>query len=165
MLFICFHMANISSRIFRSDSELYGSFGKWNPMVAFLMWLPNGNFHIVYMLKLILYCRIYTRKICLYRQYILYNISFMCAYMRVCVCVYVPVPVPIQCAHEWQWRLNKRMKEHTHTDTENKPYIQCTERLSYIWKRVELGKLSKYLFNIYIQSSLWDKLNEHLREA
>lgn len=30
-----------------SDSEFYESFGKWNPMVAFLMWLPHGNFHIV----------------------------------------------------------------------------------------------------------------------
>lgn len=98
MLFICLRMANISSRICRSDSELYGSFGKWNPMVAFLMWLPNGNFHIVYML--ILYCvavaRAHTRKICLclYRQYISYNISFMCVHI-----VDVCAPMPIQCSY------------------------------------------------------------------
>lgn len=80
---------------FVCDSEFYESFGKWNPMVAFLMWLPHGNFHIVpyasfYISRFVVYTNttykhdgyvlnnVYTKEMCLYRQYR----SFIC----VCVC-------------------------------------------------------------------------------
>lgn len=88
--FILFHAfyslsygKNISSRIFHSDSELYESFGKWNPLVAFLMWLPNRNSHIVYMM-LKWYCRIYTQT---HRRYALLTHIKTVYFIRVCVWV------------------------------------------------------------------------------
>lgn len=106
----------------RSDSELYESFGKWNPMVAFLMWLPNGNFHIVFYM-FILYCRILTIQI--HQRYAFVyidNIFFIYIniyFIHSCVYRFMFVWAPTQYIREWQWRLNKRA------------YIQHT--LSYVY--------------------------------
>ena len=122
-----------SQVVFRSDSELYESFGKWNPMVAFLMWLPNGNFHIVYMLIRIILS--YTPK----RYAHIDNIYFI----HMCMCVWVYAP--IQCT-VYMNDSEDLINEHTHTHTQYT--FLYTKHLSYL-KRVELWKLSKYLFNIY----------------
>lgn len=99
------------------------------------------------------YCIVsHTPKICLclclYRQYILYNISFMCTY-------YGSAPMPIQCSsmNDSEDLINERERE-IHP-------ILCIYMYKYMCvcvpsayplyvKRVELWKLSKYLFNIYI---------------
>lgn len=137
MLFICFRMANISSRVYAvlivNYMDLWGNEIPWQRF-----WC--GCQMEIFTSSICSYCIVshththaHTPKICLclYRQYILYNISFM----WVCVCA----PMPIQCSsmNDSEDLINEGTNTYTERDTCHPKHMYvcvCAKRLSSTWE-------------------------------